>query len=102
MAAPTGVTAHYAAEARLITAEFGKLVVLAPVRPIRDRGDTLQGPVLTITLSSPLPDIVRIRIEHFTGGLARGPQIPRPICPLFLRVGSAVSRPLGGRLLVDL
>jgi alpha-D-xyloside xylohydrolase len=71
-----GVTAHYAAEARLITADGGKLVVLAPVYPIRDRGDTLQGPVLTLTLSSPLPDIVRIRIEHFTGGLARGPQIP--------------------------
>ena len=71
-----GVTAHYAAEAHSIATEGGKLVVLAPVRPIRDRGDTLQGPLLTVTLSSPLPDIVRVRIEHFTGGLARGPQIP--------------------------
>ena len=71
-----GVTAHYAAEAHSIAAEGGKLVVHAPVRPIRDRGDTLQGPLLTVTLSSPLPDIVRVRIEHFTGGLARGPQIP--------------------------
>jgi len=71
-----GVTAHYAAEARSVATEGGKLVVLAPVRPIRDRGDTLQGPLLTVTLSSPLPGIVRVRIEHFTGGLARGPQIP--------------------------
>jgi len=71
-----GVTAHYAAEARSVAADGGELVVHAPVRPIVDRGDTLQGPLLTVTLSSPLPDIVRVRIEHFTGGLARGPQIP--------------------------
>ena len=71
-----GVTAHYATEARSITAEDGRLVVVAPVRPIGDRGDTLMGPILTITLSSPLHDIIRVRIEHFTGGLLRGPQIP--------------------------
>ncbi len=71
-----GVRAHYATEARSITAEDGRLVVVAPVRPINDRGDTLQGPILTITLSSPLPDIVRVRIEHFTGGPLRGPQVP--------------------------
>jgi alpha-D-xyloside xylohydrolase len=72
-----GVEAHYAAEAHSISEEDGKLVVLAPVRPITDRGDTLKGPLLTITFSSPLPDIIHVRIAHFTGGLARGPQIPR-------------------------
>ncbi|MGA7881195.1 MAG: TIM-barrel domain-containing protein, partial [Terrimicrobiaceae bacterium] len=71
-----GVRAHYATEARSITAEDGRLVVVAPARPINDRGDTLQGPILTIILSSPLPDIVRVRIEHFTGGPLRGPQVP--------------------------
>jgi alpha-D-xyloside xylohydrolase len=71
-----GVTANYAAEAHTITAEPGRLVVHAPVRAIRHRGDTLQGPLLTVTLSSPLPDVVRVRIEHFTGGIARGPEIP--------------------------
>jgi alpha-D-xyloside xylohydrolase len=71
-----GVTAHNAVEAHSIAAEGDKLVVLAPVRPIKHRGDTLQGPLLTVTLSSPLPDVVRVRIEHFMGGPARGPQIP--------------------------
>jgi alpha-D-xyloside xylohydrolase len=71
-----GVTAHYAAEVHSIATEGNKLVVLAPVRPIKHRGDTLQGPLLTVTLSSPLPCIVRVRIEHAAGGLARGPQIP--------------------------
>lgn len=71
-----GVTAHYAAEAHTVTTSGEQIVVHAPVRPIRHRGDTLQGPLLTVTLSSPMPDVVRVRIEHFTGGLARGPAIP--------------------------
>jgi alpha-D-xyloside xylohydrolase len=71
-----GVTAHYPAEARSIASENGRLVVETPVRVIRDRGDTLQGPVLTVTLSSPMRDVIRVRIEHFAGGLSRGPQIP--------------------------
>ena len=71
-----GVTAHYAAEARSVTSEDGRLTIEAPVRAIRDRGDTLQGPLLTVTLSSPMRDVIRVRIEHFAGGLSRGPQIP--------------------------
>ncbi len=71
-----GVTAHYAAEARSMTVESDRLIVSVPVRPISDRGDTLQGPLLTVTLASPMPDIVRVRIEHFKGVLSRGPHIP--------------------------
>ncbi|HEY5954704.1 MAG TPA: alpha-xylosidase [Terrimicrobiaceae bacterium] len=71
-----GVTAHYAAEVRSINVEGDRLVLSVPVRVIRDRGDTLQGPLLTITLSSPMAGVVRVRIEHFAGGLRRGPQIP--------------------------
>ena len=71
-----GVLAHYPAEAYDITAEQGSLVVHAPTRPIRHRGDTLQGPLLTIRISSPLADVVRVRIEHFAGGVERGPQVP--------------------------
>ncbi|HEU4679040.1 MAG TPA: alpha-xylosidase, partial [Terrimicrobiaceae bacterium] len=71
-----GVTAHYAAEVRSTSVESDRLVLSVPVRAIRDRGDTLQGPLLTITLSSPLAGVVCVRIEHFAGGLRRGPQIP--------------------------
>lgn len=71
-----GVTAHYAAEAHTVVVEREQLVVSAPVRPIRHRGDTLQGPLLTVTISSPLPDVARVRIEHFAGGIERGPEIP--------------------------
>lgn len=71
-----GVAAHYPAEVHDTAIAGDALVVHAPTRPIRHRGDTLQGPLLTITLSSPLAGVVRVRIEHFTGGLRRMPAIP--------------------------
>src|SRR5271166_1231874 len=87
-----GVIAHYAAEAHSVASEGGKLVVQAPARPIKDRGDTLQGPLLTITLSAPLPDILRVRIEHFTGGTERGPQIPlAPVADIAVDIGEGAE-----------
>ena len=71
-----GVHAHYAAEAYDIAQEGDEIVVMAPVRPIRHRGDTLQGPLLTVRLSSPLENVIRVRVEHFRGGAARTPRIP--------------------------
>ena len=53
--------------------ESGSLKVFAPCKRIKHRGDTLNTPRLTITYSSPLPDIIRVRIVHFEGALDRGP-----------------------------
>lgn len=61
-----GVAAHYAAEAYAVQAHADRLVVLATTRPIKHRGDTLQGPTLTVTLTSPLPGVVRVSVEHYT------------------------------------
>lgn len=71
-----GVAAHYATEAYDIIEEGAGLVVSAPTRQIRHRGDTLQGPLLTVRLSSPLADVVRVRIDHYLGAIKRGPEIP--------------------------
>ena len=71
-----GVQAHYPAEAHDVVREGNELVVHAPVRAIRHRGDTLQGPLLTIRLSSPLAGVIKVRIEHFTGSRDSGPHIP--------------------------
>ncbi|BET66235.1 alpha-xylosidase [Opitutales bacterium ASA1] len=70
-----GVKAHYAAEAYDACAEERALVVRAPTRPIRHRGDTLEGPLLTVRLSSPLPDVIKVSIEHLRGEPERGPRI---------------------------
>ncbi|MGC4074833.1 MAG: alpha-xylosidase [Nibricoccus sp.] len=71
-----GVSAYYPAEVHDVTTQGESLVIHAPTRPIKHRGDTLGGPLLTVTLSSPMDDVVRVRLEHFTGVADRNPQIP--------------------------
>ena len=71
-----GVTAFSPAEAHDIIEEGDTLVIHAPTRPIRHRGDTLGGPVLTVRLSAPAADVVQVRIEHFSGPTDRNPRIP--------------------------
>jgi alpha-D-xyloside xylohydrolase len=67
-----GVSALYAQEAYDIreteTPDGPGLVVIAPTKVIERRGDTLNRAVLTVTLSSPLEGVVRVRVEHHTGG----------------------------------
>ncbi|MFP3464271.1 alpha-xylosidase [Leifsonia sp. SIMBA_070] len=62
-----GVTPIYAQEAYDVAAGDGTLTITAPAKVIERRGDTLNRPTLTVTLSSPLPGIVGVRIEHWQG-----------------------------------
>src|ERR1044072_7365994 len=72
-----GVTALYAAEAHDIWAEDGTVTVTAPTTVIHRRGDTLNRPVLSLTLSSPLPDVIRVRVaRRVGGGEERGFELP--------------------------
>lgn len=73
-----GVSAHYAAEAYAVEAHDDRIVVLATTRPIKHRGDTLQGPVLTVTLSSPLPGAIRVQVQHFSEAEAPRLHVPMP------------------------
>jgi alpha-D-xyloside xylohydrolase len=68
-----GVKAHYAAEAYHVRTEKDSLTILAPCHPIRHRGDTLSGPVITVRLSSPLDDVICVRLSHFEGVQDNGP-----------------------------
>jgi alpha-D-xyloside xylohydrolase len=67
-----GVTALYAQEAYDIeetgTVDGPGLVITAPTKAIAGRGDTLNRPVLTTTLSSPADGVIRVRIAHHEGG----------------------------------
>ncbi|MGJ7442738.1 alpha-xylosidase [Aquipuribacter sp. MA13-6] len=66
-----GVDAQLAREAHDVEAvpspEGDRLVVQAPTRVITGRGDTLNRPVLAVTLSSPLDGVIRVRVEHHRG-----------------------------------
>jgi alpha-D-xyloside xylohydrolase len=63
-----GVDAQYAQEAYDVEADGDTLRAFAPTKRIERRGDTLNRPMLTVTLSSPLEGVVRVRIEHHRGG----------------------------------
>jgi alpha-D-xyloside xylohydrolase len=71
-----GVKAHYPAEVHDASKQGDTLVVVAPCRPIRHRGDTLQGPLLTYTFSSPLEGVIKVRIEHLAGTTAKPLRLP--------------------------
>jgi len=73
-----GAAAHYASEAYAVEAHDDKLVVLATTRPIKHRGDTLQGPTLTVTLSSPIEGVIRVSVEHFSASQPARLHVPMP------------------------
>ncbi|POH68246.1 alpha-xylosidase [Cryobacterium zongtaii] len=62
-----GVTAFYAQEAYDIEQVGAALRVSAPTKVIERRGDVLNRAMLTVTLSSPLEGIVKVRVEQHTG-----------------------------------
>lgn len=51
----------------------GSVIVYAPCKYINHRGNTLDGPLLTIKISSPLNDVIRIQTWHFKGEKAKYP-----------------------------
>ena len=69
-----GVHASHPAEVLDTTAGPGSLVVYAPTKRIRHRGDLLTGPAVTLSFTAPMPDVIGVEIIHFAGGTPRQPQ----------------------------
>jgi len=68
-----GVTASYAVEAHGVTLTDRTFRLLAATRPIRRRGDTLGGPVITVAARAPAPDVVAVKLTHHAGGVGAPP-----------------------------
>lgn len=49
------------------------LQVYVPSMHIAHRGDSVNIPVLTVTFSSPMEDVIRVSVEHFRGKIQKGP-----------------------------
>jgi alpha-D-xyloside xylohydrolase len=95
----SGVAALYAQEAYEIDrredgVDGEALTVLAPTKVIERRGDVLNRPTLTVSLSSPLEGVVRVRVEHHRGTPAT-PGFPLPGAG---RAGAARLTEDGGEL----
>jgi alpha-D-xyloside xylohydrolase len=62
-----GVTAFYAQEAYDIEQVGAALRISAPTKVIERRGDVLNRAMLSVTLTSPLEGIIKVRVEQHTG-----------------------------------
>ena len=63
----SGVSARYPAEVNDVVADADSLTVYAPTRPIRQRGDTLNQPLITVRCSAPAVDVLSVSVGHFLG-----------------------------------
>ena len=51
-----------------------ELRVLAACRPVRARGDILNGAALDVRFTAPMPNVVRVEITHFAGKALKAPR----------------------------
>jgi len=73
-----GVHASYPAGVLDTATGPDSLEVYAPVQRIRHRGDLLSGPVVTLTFTSPMPDVIGVEMTHFAGERVREPHFHLP------------------------
>jgi alpha-D-xyloside xylohydrolase len=69
-----GMTPHYAAQVNEVAVEKDSLTVYAPTKKLSGRGDTLNLPLLTIQYSSPMENIIRVKVIHHIGGRPQKPE----------------------------
>jgi len=55
----------------------GTMTVFAPTVVVRDRGDTLNRPMFTLTFSSPAEGVVKVRVQRHQGAVHRGPDFQK-------------------------
>ncbi|MGD0862557.1 MAG: alpha-xylosidase [Candidatus Limnocylindrales bacterium] len=71
-----GVGVFHPAVVHCVTATEDTLTVLAPTVAPRDRSEMHDLVALTIELSSPTVDVIRVRMTHHAGGREPGPSFP--------------------------
>ena len=98
----SGLTVWHPVEAYDVCKFPDSLTVYAPTRKIEHRGHTLGGPLVTIRLSSPMPDVVSVRLTHFEGEVPRKPEFPISNAPgpVTVSAGDASAELTAGRLTV--
>ena len=61
-------------EAYFIKKTENMVVICAPTSKINHRGDTLGGINLTVEITSPMPEVIRVRTSHHLGVLKKEPE----------------------------
>ncbi|MEU5954679.1 alpha-xylosidase [Streptomyces sp. NPDC047525] len=68
-----GVRASYATDVRDVREGEGRFTAYAAVHRVRERGDTLNTPLITIECFSPADGVIGVRATHHAGKAAHGP-----------------------------
>lgn len=68
-----GVSLFSPVEVRDMEYSDNKLKVFAATKVITHRGDTLNLPMITVEYSSPMPDVIGVKIYHHKGKKLKGP-----------------------------
>lgn len=69
-----GVVANHPAEVYEVETTADELRVFAPVQPIEHRGSTLNCPMITAVMSSPIEGVIKVQLSHFAGAVDHGPE----------------------------
>ncbi|MGW7272567.1 alpha-xylosidase [Streptomyces sp. NPDC054864] len=69
-----GVRASYATDVREVRAGEGRFTAYAAVHRVRERGDTLNTPLVTVECFSPAEGVIGVRATHHAGKAAHGPE----------------------------
>ena len=68
-----GLTVLHPVQLQDTAAGPGTLTAYATAKRVEGRGDTLDAPMITVTCSAPMPDVIRVSINHFAGYRPRKP-----------------------------
>ncbi len=82
-----GVRAWYPGQAYDVQTTPDSLTVYG-TRKVRHRGDTLDGPLLSVRFFSPLKDVIGVSITHFSGTENKGPFFPLHNEPVSLEINN--------------
>ena len=66
-----GFSANFAAQAYDVREQNGTLEVYAPVKVTKTRGDSLNATLLTVRYSSPMPNVIKVKVSHYEGSRCR-------------------------------
>ncbi|HEV2779948.1 MAG TPA: alpha-xylosidase [Actinophytocola sp.] len=50
------------------------LTIYAPAYPVRGRVDLQKGPVFTVDITAPMPDVIAVSVTHYAGQVTRPPR----------------------------
>lgn len=69
-----GVRASYATDVRDVREGEGRFTAYAAVHRVRERGDTLNTPLITVECFSPAEGVIGVRATHHAGKAVHGPE----------------------------